>query len=300
MLTVIIPVYKVEKTLQRCVESVTQQTYGSLDILLVDDGSPDKCPLLCEQWAKRDNRIRVIHKSNGGLSSARNAALDMAKGDFVTFVDSDDYIDKDTYDKVIQAFTADVDIVEYPVWRFYGSQKQSKLTFKETIYNSANDYWLKGKAYEHSYAWNKIYRRKLFEDIRFPVGKLFEDIHTLPLILHKAKAVKTVGCGLYYYCYNPNGIINTSGGDGLRQLLSGHLSNFAPICNEEYYLNVLNIQLDVCRMTGDKPTLNSLRIKHPWRQGLKNGLKLSLLNIIGLKNLCAIYTYLYIIKKGKQ
>lgn len=300
MLTVIIPVYKVEKTLQRCVESVTLQTYGGLDILLVDDGSPDKCPQLCEQLAKHDDRIRVIHKSKGGLSSARNAALDMAKGDFITFVDSDDYLEKDTYAKVMEAFTTDVDMVEYPAWRFYGSQRQSKLTFKETLYNSADDYWIKGKAYEHSYAWNKIYRRKLFEGVRYPVGKVFEDVYTLPLILRKARAVKTVGCGLYYYCDNPKGIINTSGGEGLRQLLEGHLQHFAPICDEEYYLNVLNIQLDVCRMTGDKPTLNCLRIKHPWRHGLKNGLKLTMLNVIGLKNLCAIYTYLYIIKNGRQ
>jgi glycosyltransferase involved in cell wall biosynthesis len=92
MLSVIIPVYNVEGTLDRCVLSVTGQTFESLEIILVDDGSPDSCPLLCDGWAHRDSRIKVIHKKNGGLSSARNAGLDIATGEWVTFVDSDDWL----------------------------------------------------------------------------------------------------------------------------------------------------------------------------------------------------------------
>lgn len=96
-LTVIIPVYRVEATLDRCVESVVRQHVPEMEIILVDDGSPDKCPQICDEWAQKDTRIHVIHKSNGGLSDARNAALDIAKGEIITFVDSDDYLADNTY-----------------------------------------------------------------------------------------------------------------------------------------------------------------------------------------------------------
>lgn len=289
MLTVIIPVYKVEQTLDRCLLSVTSQSYKQLEVLLVDDGSPDHCPQMCDEWAKRDGRIRVIHKQNGGLSSARNAALDEATGDLITFVDSDDYIDADTYRSVIERMTADADIIEYPVWRFYGSRRQSLLTFSCAEYATADDYWTKGKAYAHCYACNKIYRRRVFSGVRFPEGKVFEDVFTLPLLLSNARKVQTVNVGLYYYCYNPLGITQTATGDELRMLLTAHTDRFKPITDELYYLHVLNIQLDVYAMTGDRPALNPLKIKNPWRFGLKNGLKLSLLNIVGLQSMCNIY-----------
>ena len=102
-ISVIIPIYKVEKYLDKCVKSVTNQTYKNLEIILVDDGSPDACPQMCDDWAKKDERIKVIHKPNGGLSDARNAGLDIATGDYIGFVDSDDYIEKEMYEKMIEA-----------------------------------------------------------------------------------------------------------------------------------------------------------------------------------------------------
>ena len=101
LISVIVPIYKVEKYLDECIESIVNKTYRNLEIILVDDGSPDKCPEMCDQWAKKDERIRVIHKENGGLSSARNAGLDVATGDYVGFVDSDDFIERDMYEKKI-------------------------------------------------------------------------------------------------------------------------------------------------------------------------------------------------------
>ena len=95
LISVIIPVYKVEKYLDECLASVTGQTYRNLEIILVDDGSPDRCGEICDQWANKDNRIRVIHKQNGGLADARNAGIDVATGDYISFVDSDDYVDED-------------------------------------------------------------------------------------------------------------------------------------------------------------------------------------------------------------
>ena len=103
-LSVIVPIYNVEQYLKKCLNSIVNQTYKDLEIILVDDGSPDGCPQLCDEYASLDNRIKVIHKKNGGLSSARNAGLDIATGDYVTFVDSDDYLETDIYEKVINIF----------------------------------------------------------------------------------------------------------------------------------------------------------------------------------------------------
>src|SRR5699024_8305216 len=102
-ISIIVPVYKVENELDRCVQSLMKQTYKNIEIILVDDGSPDQCPKLCEQYAKEDERIRVIHKKNGGLSDARNAGLNLARGEYVLYVDSDDYIEVDSCERLINA-----------------------------------------------------------------------------------------------------------------------------------------------------------------------------------------------------
>ena len=113
-LTVIIPVYRVEATLNRCVESVVRQHVPEMEIILVDDDSPDKCPQICDEWAQKDTRIHVIHKSNGGLSDARNAALDIAKGEVITFVDSDDYLADNTYPALLDMIDG-TDILEFSI-----------------------------------------------------------------------------------------------------------------------------------------------------------------------------------------
>lgn len=104
LISVIVPIYKVQDYLDECIESIINQTYSNIEVILVDDGSPDRCPQMCDEWAKRDSRIRVVHKKNGGLSSARNAGIDVAKGEYISFVDSDDFICKDAlqnlYDRI--------------------------------------------------------------------------------------------------------------------------------------------------------------------------------------------------------
>ena len=175
-LTVIIPVYCVEATLDRCVENVLRQDVPDMEVILVDDGSPDRCPQLCDDWKARDSRISVIHKENGGLSDARNAALDVAKGDYITFVDSDDWISPDTYKPLLERM-GDSDLLEYSI--------AGRLSLTDTTYDHASDYWLQSRAYTHAYAWNKIYRRSLFSHIRFPKGRVFEDVCTLPQLLQQ-------------------------------------------------------------------------------------------------------------------
>ena len=102
LLSIIVPVYKAEKHLDRCVESILSQTYGNIELVLVDDGSPDACPAMCDSWAKRDWRVRVIHKKNNGASSARNAGLDMASGEYIGFVDADDFVEPDMYETLMK------------------------------------------------------------------------------------------------------------------------------------------------------------------------------------------------------
>ena len=287
-LSIIIPVYRTEATLERCLESITAQTFSDFEVILVDDGSPDSCPQQCDNWALRDQRIRVVHKPNGGLSDARNAGLALAQGDYVTFVDSDDYIAPDTYEVVIP-IAAQCDMVEFPIYQHYGAQQQHLFMPGERTYEQAADYWLNSYAYEHSYACNKIYHRSLFQEIRFPVGRVFEDMATLPLLVQKARRIVTTNKGCYYYVENPSGITCSARGNELQMLLDAHLQAMKRWCDDRYYMHVLNIQLDVFRLTGLMPVLPKRHVS-PFSRGLNLTLraKALLLNILGTEKLCAI------------
>lgn len=296
-LSVIIPVFHVEATLDRCVESVVGQAFGDMEIVLVDDGSDDRCPAMCDEWAGRDSRIKVIHKDNGGLSDARNAALDMATGDYVTFVDSDDFLDASTYQEVM-ARAGGNDITEFPVTKHYGSRWQQELRFGSVLYRDAKDYWLHGHAYEHSYAWNKVYRRELFRDVRFPAGKVFEDVSTLPRLLRQASRIATVDAGMYYYCLNTQGITVTAGSKQMQMLLDAHLEAMSHWCDDRYYMHVLNIQSDVCEATGKAPTLPLRRVS-PLSPGLSptQRIKAMALAMLGAENTCKLNKTLHRWKK---
>lgn len=292
-LSIIIPVYQVEATLNRCLQSIADQTFGDFEAILVDDGSPDRCPKMCDEWAEKDSRFRVIHKQNGGLSDARNAGLDAARGQLVTFVDSDDYLDTKTYEQVIP-IAEGCDIVEFPLFRFYGTDKQMLICFEQETFTDMKDYWLRGRAYEHCYAWNKIYQRRLFSSVHYPKGRVFEDAYTLPRLLKNTHRLVTSNRGLYYYCANAHGITATATGQELQMLLDAHMSALSQWCDDRYYMHVLNIQLDVCRLLGISPELPIRRIS-PFSNGLTatQRMKALLLNTIGFKNLCKINTKLH-------
>lgn len=211
LISIIIPVYKVEKYLEKCIQSVINQTYENLQIILVDDGSPDNCGKICDEYAKKDHRIEVIHKSNGGLSDARNKGLEIAKGEYIGFVDSDDYIESDMYEvlyNLLKQYNSDVSICN-----FY-TVSQGKIAIKN-VDNGIKEYnrieILKEILLDNniqSYAWNKLYKKELFDEIKYPIGKKYEDIGTTFYLLEKCNKVVVTGKPEYYYIKRQDSIVN--------------------------------------------------------------------------------------------
>lgn len=284
-LSVIIPVYRVETTLDRCVESVLRQNVRDMEVILVDDGSLDRCPQLCDEWAAKDSRVRVIHKANGGLSDARNAGIEMATADYITFVDSDDWLSDDTYVLLLDKMEG-IDILEYAI--------ADRLSLEEKVYDDVNEYWLSEQAYAHTYACNKLYRRSLFDEIRFPKGRVFEDVYTYPQLLRKAKKVATTSHGSYHYVVNPTGITATADGHAMLQLLEAHVHNAMPI-DAFYYMHMVNIQITVWEMTGGNMLLQERKVNTASLPA-KLRVKALVMNTFGIKALCRLCKLLHLIK----
>lgn len=213
LISIIIPVYNVEMYLERCIESVVNQTYRNLQIILVDDGSTDTSGRLCDSYADGDNRIKVIHKDNGGLSDARNAGIDVATGNYIMFVDSDDWIREDCVEilaKALQYSKKKISVCKY--------QKTNKWKISEVRREiDVVDYveeWTIEEAYRHLFLCQKIdnsvcaklYEHSLFQEIRFPVGKLYEDQFTTYKLFHIAQGITFVEQEMYFY-YNRQGSI---------------------------------------------------------------------------------------------
>ena len=298
-LSIIIPVYKTEHTLKRCVESVLGQRFRDYQLILVDDCSPDSCPQLCDDFARRDQRVQVIHcQQNRGLSNARNAGIAKAKGEYITFIDSDDYLGEDTLKPLMDLLAVhhDYDILEYSVHEHYGRPTgMNTLRLENREYYDMRRYWYEAKAYQHSYSWNKIYRRELFDNVNFPVGRIFEDMFVLPLLLERCQMVATCSEGYYFYCYNPKGITVQADGKDMNDLLEAHrrvlLSDETSPLHKAtlaYYAEVLNIAIDVYEKTGDFPELPPLNQVCVHRRNEKPNIKIRILKLLGLKNLCRL------------
>lgn len=289
LLSVVIPIYNVERTLARCVESVLGQHVEGMELILVDDGSTDRSALVANRYQNRPH-VTLIHKANGGLSDARNEGLYYAKGRYVTFVDSDDYLLPDTYAPLMAMLEAhpEYDILEYSFVRETScGWKTIKLPERE--YTHIGDYWLGCRGYEHTYAWNKIYRRSLFDGTPWAKGRLFEDVYAMGGLLPKVHTLRTTSRGTYRYTYNPSGITVKADARGWRDLLQGHLrmlhnydfrghADFA-----RYYATLLNIQLTTFELSGDEHdiVLPSLPCRHTW--------KLCMLHLLGMRRLCLLH-----------
>lgn len=293
LLSVIIPVYRTELTLQRCVESVLNQDVDDMEVILVDDGSPDNCPELCDEWAAKDTRIKVIHKTNGGLSDARNAGIDVATADYITFVDSDDYLATNTYRALLEILAAhpEYDLLEFP---------SSKYDLTDTVYTQMNEYLLKGEAYRHSYACTKIFRRSLFDSVRFPVGRVFEDIYILPSILEHCHIVATTRRGFYHYIQHAGGITMQADGRQISMLLDGLMTLLSKLKDspdsmelQQLYLHTLNIQLETYSKQGPiilQPYQGKLALRSQYTVACN--IKIIIYHLFGITRLCQIYKIL--------
>ena len=245
-LSVIIPVYNVERTLDRCVESVLAQDVSGMEVILVDDGSPDRCGQMCDDWAARDGRVSVIHQQNMGLGAARNIGLDVAVGEYVTFVDSDDCLLPGTYPGLLELMDREWDagMAEFGV--MHESDRRLPVELHDCVYRSVREYWLDTMAWNHAYACNKIYRARLFDGLRFAAGRLFEDVLILPELLHRAGCVATTGRVGYVYCESPGGISGEVTVGSLWQLLRAETHALVSMRTMPWQRNALNLYRAVC------------------------------------------------------
>lgn len=216
LITVVLPIYNVEKYLEHCINSVLSQTYENIEVILVDDGATDSCPQICDKYQKKDKRIKVVHKKNGGLSDARNEGIKHATGTYICFIDSDDFI-KNTYIeklyRIIKKNKAEIAVGNFK--RVQSSDIKDELdgeaiektyTGKEMIENI-----YRKKLYQQStVTWNKLYAIELFKNIKFPFGKLHEDEFTTYKLFYNCSKVVMTTEVLYYYRYVQTSIMNQS------------------------------------------------------------------------------------------
>lgn len=218
LISVIVPIYNVECYLKTCIDRIVNQTYSNLEIILVDDGSPDKCPEICDEYEKNDSRVKVIHQENGGLAHARNVGIANSNGAYLTFVDSDDYVSNDyvasLYKGLIES-DADISIASLIVFKESESScvSQERTPFVEI---AKNDYFKEyvsikaEKSMPFITAWNKLYKKELFEGIKYPKGKLYEDAFTTYKLIEKAKKIVYSTTKLYFYRLNSQSILGQS------------------------------------------------------------------------------------------
>ena len=209
-ISVIVPVYKVEKYIHRCVDSILNQTFRDFELILVDDGSPDNCGAVCDEYAAKDSRVKVIHQENGGLSAARNAGLDIAQGKYIMFCDSDDYVAPEWCEQMRLQMRDDVEaFVVCNIWRVFNDSEKTRCT--EETENAEVDYFAIYRRGLSAYVWNKIYRADILRryNLRFDEACSFaEDVGFNVRYCMLCKRCIYIAAPLYYYVDTPNSIMN--------------------------------------------------------------------------------------------
>ena len=253
LVSIIVPIYNVEKYLDSCIDSIINQTYSNLEVILVDDGSPDNCPNICDEWKIKDSRIKVIHKKNGGLSDARNEGLKNSTGKFVCFVDSDDYIDKSFVEKLLSCiiendvkisqcnyikFNDDSNSLDKIIGNYGTSIDSNKLIEQITLGDSKN-----------TVTWNKMYSKELFNNIKFPKGKIHEDEFTTYKLFSLVDKVGQVEDCLYYYRQTDNSIMHQKFNVKRLDYLTAleERIEFFKTYNKNFYINTLKNYLEINR-----------------------------------------------------
>lgn len=212
LISVIVPIYKVEQYLDKCIDSIVNQTYKNLEIILVDDGSPDNCPQMCDEWAKKDDRIIVIHKENGGLSDARNAGLNIANGEYISFVDSDDWVDIQMYQVLYDAIIATKsDIASCGAKRIWSDGRPScELVEVNSDYTLEQEDAMAALITSNGLiqtVWNKLYKRNVVNGIMYPVGLIHEDEFWSWRVISRAKRVAVLKESFYNYLQRDDSIM---------------------------------------------------------------------------------------------
>lgn len=210
LISVIVPVYKVEPYLDKCVSSIVNQTYKNLEIILVDDGSPDNCPAMCDAWAEKDQRIRVIHQKNKGGGAARNAGLDVAAGNLIAFVDSDDYLAPNIYDHLYKLLKRGADIAECNYTEV--TDDNAEFSQKNDVYSYTTQEAMAEHIQDRFFRqliWNKLYRRETIGSVRFPIDKKIDDEFFTYQILGNAHALIRSTMECYAYRQQPGSVMHT-------------------------------------------------------------------------------------------
>lgn len=255
LVSVIVPVYDVEDLLPRCVDSVLGQTYPCFELILVDDGSPDRSGEICDDYAAADSRIRCVHQANGGLSAARNAGVDIAAGEFLTFIDSDDWVDPDYLAELMKLLRSeDADIAVGGLLRT-GAGPDDPLDGGLTKPLTLSGHEALTALYGElrvllTVACGKIFRTELFTDLRFPVGRLHEDIYSSCRLLHCARRVVLTPESRYFYWQRPDSIMGAARGGSWRSL-SDSIENYLDNAAFLGEVGFSDIQIRALRMATD-------------------------------------------------
>lgn len=215
LISIIVPIYNVEKYLDRCVNSLVKQTYQNLEIILVDDGSTDHCPEICDKWASYDQRIVALHQENGGIGGARNAGIEYAHGQYLSFVDADDFVDETFIQVLFDTMVSTNCKMSVIGFQFFfeeekiGIDRNQKWDIRLYTTEEALTCLFAGGGQFSDYAWNKMCHRELFSSVRYPVKKRFEDVGTTYLLLDQCDQVAYYPAPLYFYCQRSNSVMHT-------------------------------------------------------------------------------------------
>ncbi len=294
LISVIVPVYNVEKYLDQCIESIVNQTYKNLEIILVDDGSPDNCPAICDEWAKKDSRIKVIHKRNGGGGEARNFGLDISQGEFIGMVDSDDYISPFMYEHLYSLINEDVDISECEILitdndnakldsnisnntaRLYTTSEAMKLHIQDALFRQTPP--------------NKLYRNNVLQNVRFPLGTQIDDEFWTYKTIANARSLCHSNLKLYAYRQQISSVMH-------RAFSLGRLTAIEAKCQRlnlieekfpDLYYDAINnlyftcrylLQLSMKELSKEDFKTASESIKKVFNNKIRKNLKLSQLSI---------------------
>jgi len=262
-LSIIVPVYNVAPYVRHCLQSILDQGLENYEVIIVNDASHDNSRGICSEWCLEHPEFHLInHEVNRGLSEARNTGLGLVRGRYVTFVDSDDYLQSRTLAVCMQSIDK-ADVVEYPIMVNHLARDAAQWTPDETDMTFAQ--WMRHDGFQHCYACNKVFRRDLWDGIRFPEGRCYEDILTIPKVLGRASTIRGIRQGLYYYCYRYGSISTTPSTENLRDYalaLATLMSMPEGKDNLNLYLRALNAQLSYTRSGGKDELVPRRQI--PW------------------------------------